>query len=55
MNDRIAPSSINPFEDILKLMIEQGINNYDFYIIFEEIRFNVTIKKEVEEKWARKN
>ena len=50
MIDRIEPSSINPFEDILKLMIEQGIDNYDFYIIFEEIRFNVTIKKEVEKQ-----
>ena len=46
MTDRIEPSSINPFEDILELMIVQGIYTYDFYIILEKTRFNVEIKRE---------
>ena len=43
--DELEINNINPLENILEMMIEEGITNFDFFIKLRDIRFNIEIKK----------
>ena len=50
MSEELEINNINPLENILEMMIKEGITNFDFFIKLRDIRFNIEIKKDTEGK-----